>query len=41
MTPIFLSGALAGLSAMSWVLGQKGFHEDGFSGGIGFLATSS
>ncbi len=32
------SGALAGLSAMSWVLGQKGFHEDGFSGGIGFLA---
>jgi ABC-type uncharacterized transport system permease subunit len=32
------SGALAGLAAMSYVLGQKGFHEDGFSGGIGFLA---
>lgn len=32
------SGALAGLAACAYVLGAKGFHEDGFSGGIGFLA---
>lgn len=33
-----ISGALAGLAACVYVLGAKGFHEDGFSGGIGFLA---
>jgi ABC-type uncharacterized transport system permease subunit len=33
-----LSGALAGLAASTYVLGSKGFHEDGFSGGVGFLA---
>ncbi len=33
-----VSGGLAGLSASTYVLGAKGFHEDGFSGGVGFLA---
>jgi simple sugar transport system permease protein len=33
-----VSGALSGLGACAYVLGSKGFHEDGFSGGIGFLA---
>ncbi len=35
-----LSGALAGLAATSYVLGDKGYYEDGFSGGIGFTGIA-
>ena len=33
------SGALCGLAALHYV-GSKGFHEDGFSGGVGFVGLA-
>jgi general nucleoside transport system permease protein len=35
-----LSGALAGLGGMNFVLGYKGYYEDGFAGGAGFLGIA-
>jgi len=32
-----LSGAIAGLGGVNFVLGYKGYYEDGFAGGAGFL----
>lgn len=34
------SGALAGCAGSSFVLGYKHYHEEGFSGGIGFLGIA-
>ncbi|MES2522941.1 MAG: ABC transporter permease [Gemmatimonadota bacterium] len=35
-----LSGALAGLGAINFVLGYKGYYEEGFAGGAGFLGIA-
>lgn len=35
-----LSGALAGLGGLNFVLGYKGYYEDGFTGGAGFLGIA-
>lgn len=35
-----LSGALAGLGGINFVLGYKGYYEDGFAGGAGFLGIA-
>lgn len=35
-----LSGALAGLGGVNFVLGYKGYYEDGFAGGAGFLGIA-
>jgi len=35
-----LSGAVAGLGATNYVLGYKGYYEDGFAGGAGFLGIA-
>jgi simple sugar transport system permease protein len=35
-----LSGALAGLGGVNFVLGYKRYYEDGFSGGAGFLGIA-
>ncbi|MFI5311842.1 MAG: ABC transporter permease [Gemmatimonadales bacterium] len=35
-----LSGALAGLGGINFVLGYKGYYEDGFTGGAGFLGIA-
>ena len=35
-----ISGALAGLGGINFVLGYKGYYEDGFSGGAGFLGIA-
>lgn len=35
-----LAGALAGLGGLNFVLGYKGFYEDGFAGGAGFLGIA-
>ena len=32
--------ALAGLGGINFVLGYKGYYEDGFSGGAGFLGIA-
>jgi len=37
---LILSGALAGLGGINFVLGYKGYYEDGFSGGAGFLGIA-
>jgi simple sugar transport system permease protein len=37
---LLLSGALAGLGGVNFVLGYKGYYEDGFSGGAGFLGIA-
>ncbi|MCX7625444.1 MAG: ABC transporter permease [Candidatus Sumerlaeaceae bacterium] len=37
---MFLSGALAGLVGVSFVLGHKGYFEENFSGGLGFLGIA-
>lgn len=34
------SGALAGLGGINFVLGYKGYYEDGFAGGAGFLGIA-
>ena len=35
-----LAGALAGLGGINFVLGYKGYYEDGFAGGSGFLGIA-
>lgn len=35
-----LAGALAGLTGASFVLGYKHYHEEGFTGGVGFLGIA-
>ena len=35
-----LSGALSGLGGMNFVLGYKGYYEEGFAGGAGFLGIA-
>jgi simple sugar transport system permease protein len=35
-----LSGALAGLGGINFVLGYKGYYEEGFAGGAGFLGIA-
>lgn len=35
-----LAGALAGLGGANFVLGYKGYYEDGFAGGAGFLGIA-
>ena len=35
-----LAGALAGLVGTNYVLGYKYYHEEGFSGGVGFLGIA-
>jgi simple sugar transport system permease protein len=35
-----LSGAIAGLGGVNFVLGYKGYYEDGFAGGAGFLGIA-
>ena len=35
-----LSGALAGLGGVNFVQGYKGYYEDGFTGGAGFLGIA-
>jgi general nucleoside transport system permease protein len=35
-----LSGALAGLGGVNYVLGYKRYYEDGFAGGAGFLGIA-
>ncbi len=35
-----LSGAIAGLGGVNYVLGYKGYYEDGFAGGAGFLGIA-
>jgi general nucleoside transport system permease protein len=35
-----LSGAIAGLGGINYVLGYKGYYEEGFAGGAGFLGIA-
>jgi simple sugar transport system permease protein len=35
-----MSGALAGLGGINFVLGYKNYYEDGFTGGAGFLGIA-
>ncbi len=35
-----LAGALSGLVGANFVLGYKGYYEDGFSGGVGYLGIA-
>jgi simple sugar transport system permease protein len=37
---MFLSGAIAGLVGVDFVLGYKGYFEEGFSAGIGFVGIA-
>jgi simple sugar transport system permease protein len=37
---LVLAGALAGLGGINFVLGYKGYYEDGFTGGAGFLGIA-
>ena len=37
---LMLSGALAGLGGVNFVLGYKNYYEDGFAGGAGFLGIA-
>ena len=39
-TTMCLSGGLAGLGGMNFVLGYKGYYEEGFAGGAGFLGIA-
>jgi simple sugar transport system permease protein len=40
MRAMVLSGALAGLGGINYVLGYKGYYEEGFAGGSGFLGIA-
>ena len=40
LTTMALSGALAGLGGVNFVLGYKRYYEDGFAGGAGFLGIA-
>ncbi len=37
---LVLSGAIAGLGGVNFVMGYKGYYEDGFAGGAGFLGIA-
>ena len=37
---MLIAGALAGLGGVNFVLGYKGYYEDGFAGGAGFLGIA-
>ncbi len=37
---LVLSGAIAGLGGINYVLGYKGYYEEGFAGGAGFLGIA-
>ncbi|MEX2284319.1 MAG: ABC transporter permease [Gemmatimonadota bacterium] len=39
-TTLTLSGAIAGLGGINYVLGYKGYYEEGFAGGAGFLGIA-
>ncbi|MEO5511956.1 MAG: ABC transporter permease, partial [Longimicrobiales bacterium] len=40
LTALTLSGALAGIGGINYVLGYKGYYEEGFAGGAGFLGIA-
>jgi ABC-type uncharacterized transport system permease subunit len=40
MRAMALSGAIAGLGGINFVLGYKGYYEDGFASGAGFLGVA-
>ncbi len=40
MRAMTMSGALAGLGGVNFVSGYKGYYEDGFAGGAGFLGIA-
>ena len=40
MQAMALSGAIAGLGGINFVLGYKGYYEDGFASGAGFLGVA-
>jgi simple sugar transport system permease protein len=40
MRAMILSGAIAGLGGVNYVLGYKGYYEEGFAGGAGFLGIA-
>ncbi len=40
MRAMILSGAIAGLGGINYVLGYKGYYEEGFAGGAGFLGIA-
>jgi len=40
LVSMVLSGALAGLGGVNFVLGYKGYYEEGFAGGAGFLGIA-
>ena len=40
MQALVLSGAIAGVGGINFVLGYKGYYEDGFAGGAGFLGIA-
>jgi len=37
---LVMAGAIAGLGGVNFVLGYKGYYEDGFAGGAGFLGIA-
>ena len=37
---LVLAGAIAGVGGVNFVLGYKGYYEDGFAGGAGFLGIA-
>lgn len=39
-TALTMSGALAGIGGVNYVLGYKGYYEEGFAGGAGFLGIA-
>jgi ABC-type uncharacterized transport system permease subunit len=40
MKAFIISGALAGLGGINYVLGYKRYYEEGFGGGAGFLGIA-
>jgi general nucleoside transport system permease protein len=40
LNTLTLSGAIAGLGGINYVLGYKGYYEEGFAGGAGFLGIA-
>jgi general nucleoside transport system permease protein len=40
LSAMTISGALAGLGGINYVLGYKGYYEEGFAGGAGFLGIA-
>lgn len=40
LTSMCLSGALAGMGGINFVLGYKGYYEEGFAGGAGYLGIA-